>query len=44
MSDAQIKENAQHVIEEIRKALPPKAQIKSAFLKTTMGKPTRIGV
>ncbi len=43
MPDAQIKENAQHVIEEIRKALPAKAQIKNAFLKTTMGKPMRIG-
>lgn len=44
MPDEQIKENASKVMDEIKKALPPKAQIKNAFLKTTMGKPVRITV
>ncbi len=44
MTDDQIKENAQHVIDELKKSLPAKAQIRSAFLKTTMGRPVRIGV
>src|SRR3989338_4155739 len=37
MSDSQIKDNAHHVIEEIKKSLPTKAQIKSVYIKTTMG-------
>lgn len=44
MNDAQIKENVEIVIEEVRKALPAKAQIKNAYIKTTMGKPIKIGV
>jgi len=44
MNDAQIKENAKHAIEEIKKSLPAKAQIRSVFIKTTMGRPIRIGV
>ena len=44
MSDSQIKDNAHHVIEEIKKSLPTKAQIKSVYIKTTMGKPVRVGV
>lgn len=44
MDDWKLKENAHHVVEEIKKALPPKAQIKNAFIKTTMGKPVRISV
>lgn len=44
MADTQLKENVEHVIEEIRKALPAKAQIKNIYLKTTMGKPAKIGV
>ncbi len=42
MTDGEIKENALKVVEEIKKVLPPKAQIKNAFLKTTMGRPVRI--
>ncbi len=44
MNDEQLKENTDKVIEEVRKSLPPKAQMKSVFLKTTMGKPVRVGV
>lgn len=44
MTDDQLKENTIKVVDEIKKALPPKAQIKNAFLKTTMGRPVRIGV
>jgi len=42
MDDAQIKENAEKVIEEIKKSLPAKARIKSTFLKLTMSKPIKI--
>ena len=44
MGDSQIIENVNLIVEEIKKSLPPKAQIRNAFLKTTMGKPARIGV
>jgi large subunit ribosomal protein L1 len=44
MSDDQIKENAARVLEEIKKAMPAKAQIRNAYIKLTMGKPVRIGV
>ncbi len=44
MDDAKIKENVERVIEEVRKALPAKAQIRNAYIKTTMGKPIKIGV
>ncbi|KHO47545.1 MAG: large subunit ribosomal protein L1 [archaeon GW2011_AR5] len=44
MQDVQIKENTEKVLEEIKKSLPGKAQIKNAYIKTTMGKPVRIGV
>ncbi len=44
MSDEQIKENVEKVIEEVRKSLPAKAQLKNAYIKTTMGKPVKIGV
>ena len=44
MSDAQIKENIERVIEEVRKSLPAKAQIKNVYIKTTMGKPVKVGV
>jgi large subunit ribosomal protein L1 len=44
MQDEQIKENIEKVIEEVRKSLPAKAQIRNAYIKTTMGKPVRIGV
>jgi large subunit ribosomal protein L1 len=42
MDDPQIKENAEKVIEEIKKSLPGKARIKSTFLKLTMSKPVKI--
>ena len=44
MSDAEIKENAEKVIEEVRKSLPAKAQIRNAYIKTTMGKAVKVGV
>jgi large subunit ribosomal protein L1 len=44
MEDAKIKENVERVIEEVRKSLPAKAQIKNAYIKTTMGRPIKIGV
>src|SRR3990167_3160008 len=44
MQDTQIKENVEKVIEEVRKSLPAKAQIRNAYIKTTMGKPVKIGV
>lgn len=44
MQDTEIKQNVEKVIEEIKKSLPPKAQIRNAYVKTTMGKPVRIGV
>lgn len=42
MKDEELAENVEKVMEEVKKALPPKVQIKGAFLKTTMGKPVRI--
>lgn len=44
MQDVQIKDNVEKVLEEVKKSLPAKAQIKSAYIKTTMGKPVKIGV
>lgn len=44
MSDAQLRENAERVIEEIKRSLPGKAQIKSAYLKFTMTKPAKLRV
>lgn len=44
MQDSAIKENAEKVLEEIKKSLPAKAQIKNAYIKTTMGKPVKIGI
>ena len=44
MQDIQIKENVEKVLEEIRKSLPPKAQIRNAYVKKTMGSPIKIGV
>lgn len=44
MQDTQIKENVEKVIEEVRKSLPPKAQIRNAYVKTTMGKPVKLNV
>ena len=44
MQDTQIKENVEKVIEEVRKSLPPKAQIRNVYVKTTMGKPVKLNV
>jgi large subunit ribosomal protein L1 len=44
MSDEQVKENVERALEDIKKALPPKAMLKSALLKLTMSKPVKIGV
>jgi len=44
MNDNEIKENAERALEEIKKALPQKVGIKNAYIKTTMGKPLKIGV
>lgn len=44
MSDEQIKENVEKVIEEVRKVIPPKSDIKNAYLKLTMSKPISINV
>jgi len=44
MQDLQIKENVEKVLEEIKKSLPPKAQIKNIYIKTTMGMPVKVGV
>ncbi|MEM7813613.1 MAG: 50S ribosomal protein L1 [Candidatus Aenigmatarchaeota archaeon] len=41
MPDEQIIENARKVIEEVKKALPAKAQIKNGLLKMTMSKPVK---
>ena len=44
MQDGQIKENVEKILEEVRKSIPPKAQLKNAYIKTTMGKAVKIGV
>jgi large subunit ribosomal protein L1 len=44
MSDSQIKENIEAVIDTVKKALPGKSQIKNAYLKTTMGNAVKLDV
>lgn len=44
MKDAEIKENVIKVMEEIRKSIPPKAQIRSVYFKMTMSKPVKLEV
>jgi large subunit ribosomal protein L1 len=44
MSDEQVRENVALVIEEIKKALPGKSQIKNAYLKLTMGSAVKLDV
>ncbi|MFH1630820.1 MAG: 50S ribosomal protein L1 [Candidatus Aenigmatarchaeota archaeon] len=44
MTDQQIKENAAKVIEEVKKALPGKVQIKNGYIKLSMGKPAKIDI
>ncbi len=44
MSDGSIKENVERVVEDVRKALPGKSQIRNVYLKLTMGTAVKIGV
>ena len=44
MADEQVLENAKRVIEEIKKVLPAKSQIRNAYIKLTMGKPVKFVV
>lgn len=44
MENNQLKENVEKILEEVKKSIPAKAQIKNAYIKTTMGKPVKIGV
>lgn len=44
MKDEEIKENVIKVMEEIRKSIPPKAQIRSIYFKMTMSKPVKLEV
>jgi len=44
MNDSQLRENAEKVLEEIKKSLPGKVQIKNVYLKFTMTKPVKIKV
>lgn len=44
MQDSQIKENVEKILEEVKKSLPAKAQIKNVYIKTTMGGPVKVGV
>jgi len=43
MNPNNVKENIERVLEEIKKSLPPKVQIKNVYLKLTMSNPVRIG-
>jgi len=44
LSDDQIKENIEKVVDVIKKSMPGKAQIKNANLKLTMSKPVKLDV
>ncbi len=44
MQDLQIKENVERVMEEVRKSLPAKTQIKNIYFKLTMSKPVKLEV
>lgn len=44
MSDEYIINNAKCVIDDIKKALPAKAQIRNGYLKLTMGKPVKFEI
>ena len=44
MDDAQIKENVLHVVEEVKKVLPAKSQIRNVYLKMTMGSSVKLDV
>jgi large subunit ribosomal protein L1 len=44
MEDSQIKENVEKIINETKKSIPPKAQIRNIYLKLTMSKPVKLNV
>jgi large subunit ribosomal protein L1 len=44
MSDEQVRDNAMRVIEEVRKSLPGKAQIRNGYIKLTMGKAAKVEI
>jgi len=44
MTDEQIVQNIDTVIDEVRKSLPGKSQIKNAYLKLTMGPPVKLDI
>ena len=44
MSDTHIRENIERVMEEVRKSIPPKTQIKNVYFKLTMSKPVKLEV
>ncbi len=44
MSDEQIRDNAARVIEEIKKSLPGKAQVRNGYIKLTMGKAAKVEI
>ncbi len=44
MTDEQLKENITHVMDEIKKSMPPKSHIKNVFIKLTMGKPIKVNM
>jgi len=44
MQDSDVSENINHVIDEIKKILPGKGKVKSAYIKLTMGKAMKIDI
>ncbi len=44
MAPEQVKENAEKIIDEVKKSLPGKVRIKSIYIKLTMSKPCRLDV
>lgn len=42
MEDQKVEENIMHVIDEVKKSIPPKSRIKNAYLKLTMSKTIKI--
>jgi len=44
MVDEKIEENIERIIEEVKKSIPPKSDIKNIYLKLTMGKPVLINL
>ena len=44
MNDEQIKENIEKIIDDVRRSIPPKSDIKNVYLKLTMSKPVAINI